>query len=55
LTAGGALSGSVQPLTAHGPLGIAPLPCEAQPSELAMNARNFLAASSLAPVVVVGM
>ena len=55
LTAWGTLSPTVQPLTAYGPVGWDAVVCELQPSVLAMYARNFLAASSLSPLVVVGM
>src|SRR5262245_24616780 len=54
LMAPGTSLGSVHPLTRNGPLGVNALACASHPSLLAMNARNFLAASSLAPVVVFG-
>src|SRR5207248_1370509 len=55
LIARGTSSPSVQPFTAYGPVGAPAVFCDLQPSGLATNARNFLAASSLSPVVVFGM
>jgi len=55
LIACGTSAGRSQPLTAYGPVGWDAVVCELQPSVLAMYARNFLAASSLSPLVVVGM
>src|SRR4051795_326523 len=51
----GTSEGSLQALTPYGPVGSAALVCESHPAGLAMNAASFLAASSLAPVVVLGM
>jgi hypothetical protein len=54
-TACGTPAGSGQPLTANGPVGVTAAFWAVQPSGLAMKARNFFAAVSLAPEVFVGM
>src|SRR3954468_31186 len=55
LIACGTSGGSEQPLTRNGPDGAIALACVSHPSGVAVNARNFFAASSFAPSVVLGM
>ena len=55
LTRAATLSGSVQDLIENGPAGAPTVPWILQPSGELAKAMNFLAASSLAPSVVLGM
>ena len=55
LMAAGTVSGSVEPLITYGPDGATPALIASVPSTEPMKFTNALAASSWAPVVVLGM